>query len=63
MNVNRVSFERVHDFRQREVVRCHNPDGIVFDKLPNYAFRTNSTIVRVRSLQDFVQQKGARLAK
>ena len=60
VNVDRVAPERVNDFRQRQIVCGHDADRFVFNQLLDDAFRADSTVVRVRSLQDFVQQKQQR---
>ena len=60
MHVDGVAFERVHNLGQCQIVSCHDADRLVLNQLADNSFRSDAAVVRVRSLQNFIQQKQQR---
>ncbi len=57
MHVGRLRRQALSDARQREVMSRHQADGAVIDEEPQHSVRTLHTIVRVRAMEQLVQQK------
>ena len=60
VHVHRGRPEPRRQFRQRQIVRGHEPDGAGLDEGAHDRFRADAPVVRIGAVQDFVEQEQQR---